>query len=40
MSSLFGDLVGLDAEMFDDDLFHPIGGLAHVDFPPFDFALP
>src|ERR671911_336783 len=24
-----GDLVGIDTEMFDDDLLHAIGGLAH-----------
>ena len=28
----------LDAKMFDDDLFHPIGGLAHMDFPSFEFC--
>src|SRR4029079_7147175 len=26
---VFSDLVGFDAEVFDDDLFHPIGSLAH-----------
>ena len=26
---------GFDAEMFDDDLLHPIGGLAHWKLPPF-----
>src|SRR5436190_12435091 len=25
----FGDLVGIDTQMFDDDLLHTIGGLAH-----------
>src|SRR5262249_15551840 len=30
-----GDLVGFDAEMFDDDLLHPIGSLAHWKLPPF-----
>src|SRR5205085_9420330 len=37
---VFGDLVGLDAEMFDDDLLHPIGSLAHVTLPPLAFVLP
>src|SRR5437763_8904138 len=31
-------LVRLDAEMFDDDLLHPIGSLAHVTLPPFSFC--
>src|SRR3546814_2390103 len=30
---VLGDLVGLDAEMLDDDLLHAIGGLAHVPSP-------
>src|SRR4051794_23232344 len=37
---VLGDLVGLDAEMFDDDLLHPIGSLAHVTLPPLAFVLP
>ena len=31
-------LSGFDAEMFDDDLLHPIGSLAHVELPPFCFC--
>src|SRR5438309_8812050 len=31
---VLGHLVRLDAEMFDDDLFHPIGSLAHGKLPP------
>ena len=31
---IFRNLVGFDAEMFDDDLLHPIGSLAHARFPP------
>ena len=32
---VLGDLVGFDAEMFDDELLHPISGLAHMVFLPF-----
>src|SRR6478672_11012385 len=35
---VLGDLVGFDAEMFDDDLLHPIGSLAHVGLPPLCFC--
>src|SRR4051794_7521616 len=31
---VLGHLVRLDAEMFDDDLLHPIGSLAHGKLPP------
>src|SRR6185369_12089856 len=34
-AGVLGDLVGLDAEMFDDDLLHPTGCLAHWKLPPF-----
>src|SRR5215469_3033557 len=34
---VFGHLVRLDAEMFDDDLLHPIGSLAHGKLPPLYF---
>src|SRR4051812_24205104 len=37
-AGVFGHLVGLDSQMFDDDLLHPIGGLAHVTLPPFSFC--
>src|SRR5689334_13840219 len=33
-AGVLGHLVRLDAEMFDDDLLHPIGCLAHVGLPP------
>src|SRR5947209_5057203 len=35
---VFGHLVRLDAEMFDDDLLHPIGSLAHGKLPPLCFC--
>src|SRR3954454_9585208 len=35
---VLGDLVGLDAEMFDDDLFDAIGSLAHWGLPPLCFC--
>jgi 3-oxoacyl-[acyl-carrier-protein] synthase II len=35
-----GRITRFDAEMFDDDLLHPIGSLAHVVLPPSMFRLP
>ena len=43
-AGFLGDLVALDAEMFDDNLLHAVGGIAHIfpletGFENFPFAL-